>query len=396
MRIFYLFISLLFFNLFYAQEVINLNHEKTEGRNYFTTIPYSEIKSKIIMQAELNGKAYNFIFDTGAPTAISQELVEQLNLAAKEKVEMRDQSAKLDSMNVVNIERLKIGDVTFKNTPAIVIKDMQMLGCFNIDGIIGSNILGNSVLQISSKNKTLTITDRPGKLNLKRKNSIKMTTNPIQSTPYITAYYLNGDLSANENILVDTGMNGFFDLSIHAYSQAIEKINVFTTLHKARGTYSIGFHGVAEESDSYKVLIPQLLIGKTNFTNVTVDTTTDHTSRIGADVLDYGLMTLDFINKRFYFEPFEETEVIDLKEKTWPISLSMKEEKVVIGIVWDDKLSAIFKPGDEVLKFGDINYEEMSFCERMLTKVDVLSDTEIISVKDAVSGEINEYRLLKR
>lgn len=396
MRIFYLFISLLFFNLFYAQEVINLNHEKTEGRNYFTTIPYSEIKSKIIMQAELNGKAYNFIFDTGAPTAISQELVEQLNLAAKEKVEMRDQSAKLDSMNVVNIERLKIGDVTFKNTPAIVIKDMQMLGCFNIDGIIGSNILGNSVLQISSKNKTLTITDRPGKLNLKRRNSIKMTTNPIQSTPYITAYYLNGDLSASESILVDTGMNGLFDLSVHAYSQAVEKIDVFTTLHKARGTYSIGFHGVAEESDSYKVLIPQLLIGKTNFTNVTVDTTTDHTSRVGADVLDYGLMTLDFINKRFYFEPFEETEVIDLKEKTWPISLSMKDEKVVIGIVWDDKLSAIFKPGDEVLKFGDINYEEMSFCERMLTKVDVLSDTEIISVKDAVSGEINEYRLLKR
>lgn len=396
MRIFYLFISLLFFNLFYAQEVINLNHEKTEGKNYFTTIPYSEIKSKIIMQAELNGKAYNFIFDTGAPTAISQELVEQLNLKAKEKVEMRDQSAKLDSMNVVNIEKLKIGDVTFKNTPAIVIKDMEMLGCFNIDGIIGSNILGNSVLQISSKNKTLTITDKPRKLNLKRKNSIKMTTNPIQSTPYITVYYLNGALSANESILVDTGMNGFFDLSVHAYSQAIQKIDVFTTLHKARGSYSIGFHGVAEESDSYKVLMPQLLIGKTNFTNVTTDTTTDHTSRIGADVLDYGLMTLDFINKRFYFEPFEETKVIDVKEKTWPISLSMKDEKVVIGIVWDDKLSAIFKPGDEVLKFGDNNYEEMSFCERMLTKMNALSDTEIISVKDAVSGEINEYRLLKR
>ena len=395
MKIFYLFISLIFCNLFYAQGVINLNNEKTEEKNYFTTIPYSEIKGKIIMQAELNGKAYNFIFDTGAPTAISQGLVEQLNLADSGKVELRDQSAIMDSMNVVNIERLKLGDVTFKNTPAVVIKDMQMLGCFNIDGIIGSNILGNSVLQISSKNKTLTITDKPGKLNLKRKNSIKMTTNPIQSTPYIKAYYLNGALSANESILVDTGMNGFYDLSVHAYSQAMEKVDVFTTLHKAKGSYSIGFHGVAEDSDSYKVFMPQLLIGKTNFTNVTVDTTTDNTSRIGSAVLDYGLMTLDFINKRFYFEPFEKSETIDVNEKSWPISLSMKGEKIVIGIVWDDKLSGILKPGDEVLEFGRYNYKEMSLCERLLTQVDTLNDAEIISVKDAASGEIKSFRLKK-
>lgn len=396
MKIFYLFISLLFFNLFYAQEITNLNHEKTDVKNYFTTVSYSEIKGKIIMQAELNDKTYNFIFDTGAPTAISQELVEELNLVVKGKIEMRDQSAKMDTMKVVNIERLKLGDVTFKNTPAIVIKDMQMLGCFNIDGIIGSNILGNSVLQISSKNKTLTITDKPKKLNLKKKNAIEMTTNPMQSTPYIKAYYLNGDLSANERILVDTGMNGFYDLSVHAYSQAIEKIDVFTTVHKAKGSYSIGFHGIAEDSDSYKVLMPQLLIGKTNFTNVTVDTTTDHTSRIGSALLDYGLMTLDFINERFYFEPFEETETIDVKAKTWPIALSMDGEKMIVGIVWDDKLSVIFKPGDEVLEFGKYNYKEMSFCEKMLSQIDTLNDTEIISVKDAVSGEINEYRLLKK
>lgn len=309
---------------------------------------------------------------------------------------MRDQSALMDSVKVVNIEKLKLGDVTFKNTPAIIIKDLQLFGCFNIDGFIGSNILGNSVLQISSKNKTLTITDKPAKLNLKKKNSIEMTTNPIQNTPYIKAYYLNGDLSANENILVDTGMEGFYDLSVHAYLYlAIEKIDVFKTLHKAKGSYSAGFHGVAEDSDSYKVFMPQLLIGKTNFTNVTVDTTTDNTSRIGSAVLDYGLMTLDFINKRFYFEPFEKSETIDVKEKSWPISLSMNGEKIIVGIVWDDKLSGILKPGDEVLKFGKNNYKEMSFCEKVLTQADTLNDTETIIVKDAASGEIKEYRLNK-
>lgn len=395
MKIFYLFISLLFFNLSHAQQVTNLNHEKTDVKNYFTTISYSEIKGKIIMQAELNGKTYNFIFDTGAPTAISQRIVEELNLGAIGDVEMRDQSAILDSVKVANIERLKLGDVTFKNTPAIIIKDIQLLGCFNIEGIIGSNILGNSVLQISSKNKTLTITDKPGKLNLKKKNSIEMTTNPIQNTPYIKAYYLNGDLIANESILVDTGMQGFYDLSVHVYSKAVKSIDVFKTLYKAKGSYSAGFHGVAEASDSYKVFMPQLVIGKTNFTNVTVDTTTDNTSRMGSAVLDHGLMTLDFINKRFYFEPFEKSETIDVKEKTWPISLSMNGEKIIVGIVWDDKLSGILKPGDEVLEFGKINFNEMSFCEKVLTQIEKLNDTEIITVKDVTSGEIKAYPLKK-
>lgn len=82
MKVLYLFICLLFFNLFYAQQITNLNHEKTDVKNYFTTISYNEIKGKIIMQAELNGKMYNFIFDTGAPTAISQRIVEELNLDA--------------------------------------------------------------------------------------------------------------------------------------------------------------------------------------------------------------------------------------------------------------------------------------------------------------------------
>jgi predicted aspartyl protease len=398
MKVLYLFICLLFFNLFYAQQITNLNHEKTDVKNYFTTISYNEIKGKIIMQAELNGKMYNFIFDTGAPTAISQRIVEELNLDAMGKVELRDQSAILDSVKVVNIEKLKLGDVTFKNTPAIIIKDMQLFGCFNIDGFIGSNILGNSVLQISSKNKTLTITDKPGKLNLKKKNSIEMTTKPIQNTPYIKAYYLNGDLSANEtSILVDTGMDGFYDLSVHAYLHfnTTEKIEVFKTLHKANGSYSAGLNGVAQNSDSYKVFMPQLLIGKTNFTNVTVDTTPDYTSRIGSAVLDYGLMTLDFINKRFYFESFEKSETIDVKEKSWPISLSMDGEKIIVGIVWDDKLSGILKPGDEVLEFGKYNYEEMSFCEKVLTKIQTLNDAEIISVKDVTSGEIKAYRLKK-
>lgn len=395
MKIFYLFISLLFFNLLHAQQVTNLNHEKTEVKNYFTTISYNEIKGKIIMQAELNGKTYNFIFDTGAPTAISQRIVDELHLGTIGTIEMRDQSAKTDSVKVVNIERLKLGDVTFKNTPAIIIKDMQFFECFNIDGLIGSNILGNSVLQISSQDKTLTITDRPRKLNLKKKNSIEMTTNPIQSTPYISAYYLNGNLSANERILVDTGMANFYDLSVHVYSEAIEKIDVFKTLHKAKGSYSAGFHGVSEASDSYKVFMPQLVIGKTNFTNVTVDTTTDHVSRMGSAVLNYGLMTLDFINKRFYFEPFEKSETIDIKEETWPISLSTNGEKTIVGIVWDDKLADILKPGDEVLEFGKYNYQEMSFCERLLIQIETLNDAELISVKDVTSGEIKAYRLKK-
>lgn len=387
--------AILMSNLFYAQEEINLNHEKTEAENYFTTCIYQEIKGKMIVSAELNSQTYNFIFDTGAPTAVSSKIVEELKLVTNGKVDMTDQSSKKAPMKTVAIENLKLGGINFKNTPAVILEDMSLLGCLNVEGIIGSNILGNSIVQISGINKTITLTDQPKKLELKKKNGVELTVNPIQNTPYIKAYYLNGELSAHESILVDTGMEGFFDLSVHVYKNAVDKVDVFKVRNKAHGAYTAGIHGIAENSENYEIIIPELQIGKTYFKNLTTYTTTDYTSRIGTEVLKYGIMTLDFINKRFYFDAFDKKEAIDVKSKTWPLMLSMNNGKIVVGILWDEKLKDKIKVGDEVISFGKYNYRELDFCEKVLTKIEFLNEEEHLVLKDVNTGKIKEFKISK-
>lgn len=387
--------TLLITGLFYSQEIPNLNHESTKETNYFTTFPYEELRGKMIVSAELNSKKYNFVFDTGAPTAISSEIVEELKLNTRGDIEMRDQSSLSSNMEIAIIENLGLGGINFKNTPAIILKDMTMFECLNVDGIIGSNILRNSVLQISAKDKSITLTDKAERLKLRKKDSFEMTVNPIQSTPYINVFYLNGKESAHESILVDTGMEGFLDLSVHVYKNAIEKVDIFKILSKSFGTYSAGVHGLAQESESYTILVPKLQIGKNYFTNVKTHTTTDYTSRIGTDVLKYGVMTLDFINKRFYLDPYDKNKVRDVSSKTWPIMFSMNENKMVVGIIWDEKLNGKVNIGDEVIKFGRYHYETMDFCEKFMTRINSLNNEENIILKDVNTGEIKEFKISK-
>lgn len=387
--------TLLITNLFYSQEIVNLNHESTKEKNYFTTFNYEELNGKMIVSAELNSKKYNFVFDTGAPTAISSKIVSELKLSTDGDIELKDQSALTSNMEIVTIENLNFGGINFKNTPSIILKDMTLFDCLNVDGIIGSNILGNSIIQISAKDKTITLTDKADKLKLKKKNSFEMTVNPIQSTPYIDLFYLNGDLSAHESILVDTGMREFLDLSVHVYKNAVDKVDVFKPLSRSFGTYSAGLHGVAEKSESYTVLVPKLQIGKNYFINVKTHTTTDYTSRIGTEVLEYGVMTLDFINKRFYFDSYEKNDVIDISSKTWPLLLSMNDKKMVVGIVWDETLKEKVNVGDEVIKFGRYNYEEMDFCEKFRAPINNLNDEERIILKDVNTGQIKEFHISK-
>ena len=79
-RNFTLLVFLLFASSMLAQE-INLNQGSIKQKKYLQKIPY-EIMGEhlIIVPVTINGKTYNFLFDTGAPLTISDRLYKELNL----------------------------------------------------------------------------------------------------------------------------------------------------------------------------------------------------------------------------------------------------------------------------------------------------------------------------
>lgn len=380
----------------YGQNAVSANQGYVEQQKYFTTIPYKQIKGKIIIEVVIDNKVRKFILDTGASTVISENLYKELNPKLLGTVEVIDQSGLKDNLNVVSLSEIKLNEIIFKEIPALVSKEAKMLfECFGVDGLIGSNLLRNSVVQFDSKNKTITMSDNPKSLNLKKKDANEMELSPNQSNPFVWIKLKKGKSFANEKILFDTGDDGLYLMSINAYKHIIgEKLDVFQTLAESEGAFSAGLHGTAEKMTNYVVNVPMLELNNLILNNVTAKTTYTY-SRFGSEILKYGKVTLDYKNKKFYIESYESISEINLDKGTWAIDLILENEKAVVGIIWDKTLENKINVGDEILKFDNIDYQNMDFCEIVKSNNKVDKETALLVLKDVKTGEIKNVEIKK-
>ncbi|SEM65263.1 gag-polyprotein putative aspartyl protease [Chryseobacterium taichungense] len=397
----YLLTSLLFLlfhtTFLYGQNTISANQGYVVQEKYMTTIPYTEVKGKIIIEVIINNKSRKFILDTGASTVISENLYKELNSKRLGKVEVNDASDLKDSLNVVSISEIKLNEVVFKDIPALVSNDVRLFfDCFGVEGFIGSNLLRNSIIQFDSKSKTIILSDNPKSLNLKRKDSNEMELTHIQSNPFVWIKLRKGKSVANEKILFDTGDDGLYLMSINAYKHIIsEKLDIIETLAESKGTFSAGLHGIAEKSNNFAINIPILDVNNLKLNNVTTRTTYAETSRFGSEILKYGKVTLDYKNKKFYIEPFVNSTEINLDKGIWAIDPVIENEKAVVGIIWDKTLEGKINVGDEILKFDDIDYQNLDFCEMVKSSNKIQKKSALLVLKDLKTGEIKKIEITK-
>jgi len=388
-----LLIALLSTNAFYAQNIFSANKGRTAQKKYYTTIPYKEVKTKVIIQCLINGKPYNFIVDTGAITTISPALHKELNLQVIKHIPVRDQSGRVDSLQTVSLKNVQLGDVTFNDIPTVVAKESEFFDCFKVDGFIGSNMLRNSIVQFASQTKLLTITNATEKLHLNNKVAINMITDPYQSNPYIKIDIIDGENTGTEELLFDSGMDNFYDLAYKNFLE-IAKISPLKIEAEAVGSNSLGIHGPANEEKLYRVFIPELIVNGYLFKNITTITTHGSSSRIGAPLFKYGVVTLDYINKKFYFEPYQK-DAKNLAEKSWPFIPTVKEGKVVIGLVWDKAWEGKINTGDILVSFDGETYEDADVCDVLTTDHSSANSAAVVVLKDAATGAIKQYEVTR-
>ncbi|SEM10037.1 gag-polyprotein putative aspartyl protease [Chryseobacterium taichungense] len=388
---------MLYTSLLFGQEPFTLNQGFSENKNYVATIPYTEIAGKLIINVSINNQNRKFILDTGAATVISENLFKELHPKVLQTVNVSDSSGKTDSLPIVSLSQVTINSISFKDIPAIVSKESKIIfECFGVDGFIGSNLLRNSAIQFDEKTKTITITDKPNLLNLDKKDAGKMELSSSQSDPYVWIKLKNekGDV-ATEKILFDTGDDGFYRLSINAYKHIIKDVNVFEVKAKSTGSFTAGIHGSAEDTENYMINIPLMEVNNMKFKNVITKTTYTDASRFGSGILKYGKITLDYINKKFYVQPFQNTYEISLQKQQWPIDPVLNNDKFVVGIIWDQTLSQKIKKGDEIIKFDNMDYQKMNSCDITKSNKEIDKQKAIIELKDAQTGQIKEVELNK-
>jgi predicted aspartyl protease len=362
---------------------INFNKGKSTKKNYYTEISYMEVQGKIIIPVTIEGNTYQFLLDTGATNMITSYLHERINSKFLNQIRVNDANSKKRQLNVVSIPLITLGNVSFKNTPTIVnSKETNFIfDCFKIDGIIGSNMLRRSIVQILPKKKLVKLSSSTDQITYDKNDALDLTLKGRQSSPYIWIN-LQGDDNAKEHILFDTGMKGFYDLSKNNYDSFVKK-NIFLLLSQSIGANSIGLFGPSEKNELFRLLTPKIMIDDCVFENVITTTTSSRNSRIGAEILDYGSVILDFKNKKFEFSPFQET--VDLNKKVLGIDAIILDNKIVVGIVWDENLRDKINYGEEIISVNGKNYADSDLC-------DIITEESIIDAGDSFEFEFKDAK----
>lgn len=347
-----------------SAQSINLSKLGEVPRNYYEEIPFEFVSEKILIPVTIDGEIYRFILDTGAPNVISNRLFKKLGGKAVRKLNVSDANNRSSQMNVALLPEVKLGNAVFKEIPALVNLDDSnvVFGCFQIDGLLGSNMLSTSVVQFDLPNKRVILTDQRKKLNLNASTKEKLELVGKQKSPYVWIE-LEGEKTGKERLLVDTGAADLYDLS-KAHYKMFAKEPIFKSAGTSSGASSLGLFGAGSKSEHYRLFLPILRLAGHSFRNVVLETSDDDNSRIGATILEHGILTLDYKKKRFYFQPFRDETVMN--DSVRGISLTSDGERLLIGHVWDEQLKEQLAYGDVVLQ---INGEPYEVCEIILNRL---------------------------
>lgn len=367
------------------------NTGKAAIPNYYSEISYQNINGKIIIPVTIRGKSHRFLFDTGAPVAISPKLAGEMSMLPIHKGLLRDVNGSADSSEIVLIDKLFLGDVCFEEIPALKFLP-DIYRCWGVEGVIGSNILRGSIIQILSRSKKIILTDQIEKLILDKKPGMPLLldqNNERQSMPYI-----NLAVTEKVDLLIsfDTGDNDFLRFSEELMRKLYNR-KAYQVISSGYGSNSIGAYGLSSYADKYLLKFPTLKIGPVIFKNVFTETQKNGLPGLGAKLFDYGDVTIDFIHHRFYYDAF--TKTLDLKKKRWPFEPTIIDDKLIVGLVWKKALNLV-RPGEQITLIDGKDYSQINFCD-VLNGPSILAgkDYANITVKDK-SGQLRNITIIKK
>ena len=332
------------------------------AQQYKAELPYRMVGGKMVVEMKLNGTLRSFIFDTGASrTTLTGEFCREYGLAVTDSLEVTDANGRKSFYPLVQIDSIETPDnvFRFKNVPAMKLPEPSPLACFPIDGLIGSDLLAQSIVVIDGQKKTVTITtaEKESIVSLRKMARFMQARMPVISL----------QVGSGHNIicLFDTGCPRFLSLKESDF-EVLPSSSAYEFLSEGRSVGSIGVGGIAAERDSRRVNFPLLSVAGTKFKNVIAETATPPYTLLGVKLLDYGKVTIDYPRARFYFESYKPEN--ELKEKPHNVGLQVKDGDLVVAAVWGD-MKDVVEMGDKVLKINGKPVGKYDFCESILNGI---------------------------
>lgn len=339
---------------------------RPEEKNFADTIPVEFFQNWIIIPVTIHGKAHRFIFDTGA----SYSVVRPDMLPASTRIVRRDSVGDAHSrkreMAFGELCGLSIGKLRFPCYPVLLhsTEGDTPWKCAGIDGFIGGDILQCLSVKIDKRKKQLIWTDR--RKWFKADKGASRTMKVIHNRPFVEVQI--GKVKETD-VLFDTGDNGsFYSLCRDVFHQLKAfkpkrwkgEVTAIT-----RGVTGFGLFGLAATDSISRVRLPEWKLNGIRFGNVETQTCTSVSSRIGAGLLDYGQVILDYPQRKFVFVPYQEEGLINVPD-LGQYSIGYEDGHIFLSLIWGD--SDLYRQGarqgDRVLEINRIPLED-DLCRMM-------------------------------
>lgn len=332
---------------------------KIAQKEFSETIDIEVNKGLIFVPVTIDGKAYRFLFDTGAPFSISEQLQNELGFEIISQSNMVDSDKNQQKINWARVNSIEIGRINFEQQTAFIgdFEANPLLKCLAIDGIIGSNLIRQANWTIDQKNKILSFSNESEEFKTETSVTIPFRTDD-QFNMFID---INIGSAKVKNVLVDYGSNGSVSLSKEIFSVLKDREIITKTLTET-GSKQSGIIGKPVNIERTITYSDSVRIGEYFPHHIMIRTGT--TTSIGNGLASKFKVVIDWSNKNLHFsEPDNSADLVQFSGLK--LGFSQAKGTYIQSVIEQSNAYAQgIRSGMKVLKIDLLDFENKhDFCD---------------------------------
>ncbi|NML71734.1 clan AA aspartic protease [Chryseobacterium sp. RP-3-3] len=335
------------------------------------------------VQVMINGKSYNFLFDTGAPTVISTAVYAELGLEKKHKSTVKDSQKNKHEQIFTILPEMTVDKAVFKDVGAVVMDfSVSELSCFRIDGILGANQMAKLFWKINYSENSLEASKDLAQFN-PEEYDIVIPFNPrAQKTPVVETDWQGKKV----DLTFDTGFSGRLKITDKAFDaqKVVKSVDVY-------GTSSVGAYGAGKPAPGHIFRTADLSLGNKKFSNEII--ATGNASLIGNEFFKNFIFILDWSGNKIYMKRIKNEPA---RLESFGFGYRFVDSKPTVAFVFQEENFPL-KVGDDIISINNINLDSLDkdgACHYFLNRVE--SGQNAINVKIRRAGKEMEVKLEKK
>lgn len=362
-------------------------------KKFNATVKFDYVYDELLIPVTINGKTYNFLFDTGAVTILSPELVAELGLKPVTSNKLIDAAGVQTEAPIFMLDNLNVSGVTFSKVgcASMSLDSFSTVFCSKIHGVFGTNMMRLGNWKIDYDSHTIDFSTDKIKPGFEH-NTVDFEPN-FSGSPIV--HLITGGIRFPA--LIDTGNNKYIDLPDTIYKQSRLPKTAISRKSHGRASFSLSGNNNQEE---IAVLADSLYFGEIVLTNQRLGVSPSSQILIGNKFLKQFKEIIISWDKSKIYVP-KQTLPLE-KEFAFGFTPFIEDGKLVVVEIWEgseakNKGMAI---NDVILKVNEVNMTKMTpelWCEFLGMTKDKESVTVEFQKADGSTNslQLNRFELLK-